>query len=123
MNRTFDAAARRIVSAMSTVVSGPRVKVGTTHGDVRVAKGGKLVLIGYVKGTLTIAAGGYAFLIGMMEGLTIEPGGKAALRGWCRGDAVNDGGDLTIMRGAVIEGTLFGREFTRVDPESRIGGI
>ena len=122
-NRTFGAGARRIVSAMSTVVSGPRVKVGVSHGDVRVAKGGKLVLVGYVKGTLTVAPGGYAFLIGMMEGLTVESGGKATMRGWCKGDAVNEGGDLAVMRGAVIEGTLFGREFTRVDPEARIGGL
>jgi hypothetical protein len=107
---------------MSTVISGVRVKVGTTHGDVRVATGGKLLLIGYVGGTLTIASGGYAFIIGMTERLVVEPGGKAKHRGWCRGDAINEGGDLAVMSGAVIEGTLHGRSFTRVMPGAKIGG-
>jgi len=78
------------------------------------------VLIGYVAGTLTIASGGKAFLIGMMESLVVEPGGKAKLRGLCKGDVRNDGGDLTVLRGAVIDGTLHGREHTRVDPGARI---
>ena len=93
-----------------------------THGAVRVTSGGKLLLVGYVEGTLTIASGGYAFIIGMMERLVVEPGGKAKLRGWCRGDVINnEGGDLEVMRGAVIEGTLHGRPFTRVDPGAKIG--
>ena len=109
-------------ATMSTVISGLRVKVGMTHGDVRVTSGGKLLLVGYVAGTLTIASGGYAFIIGMMERLVVEPGGKAKLRGWCKGDAINnEGGDLEVMRGAVIEGTLHGRPFTRVDPGAKIG--
>lgn len=106
---------------MSTVISGPRVKFGATTGDVRVARGGKLLLIGYVGGTLTIASGGYAFIFGMTERLVVEPGGKATLRGYCRGDAANEGGDLTVLRGAVIDGTLHGRAFTQVDPAARIG--
>ena len=98
------------------------MKVGTTRGDVSVTKGGKLVLVGYIAGTLTIAPGGYALLIGMVEGLAVQAGGKAVLRGWCRGDVTNNGGDLTVRRGAVIEGNLQGRASTRVDPESRIDG-
>lgn len=98
------------------------MKVGTTRGDVCVTRGGKLVLVGYVAGTLTIAPGGYVFVVGMVEPLTVKAGGKAMLRGWCKGDVVNEGGDLTVMRGAVIEGALHGREITRVHPETRIGG-
>ena len=106
---------------MATVISGPRVKVGKTDGDVRVAGGGKLVLIGYVGGTLTIASGGYALIIGMVELLTVERGGKATHRGYCRGDVVNEGGELAVMRGAVIDGGVHGREFTQVDPGAIIG--
>ncbi|WP_431236736.1 hypothetical protein ACQ86B_17550 [Mycolicibacterium aichiense] len=76
---------------MTTVISGPRVKVGTTHGDIRVTSGGKLLLIGYVAGTLTIAAGGYAMVLGMVERLVVERGGAAKHRGYCRGDAINEG--------------------------------
>ncbi len=104
---------------MSSVISGPRVKVGSTHGDARVT--GKLLLIGYVAGTLTVESGGCAFVLGMVEGLVVEPGGRAKLRGWCKGDATNEGGDLTVMRGAVIEGALHGESFTRVMPGARIG--
>lgn len=97
------------------------MKVGTTHGDVRVASGGKLLLIGYVGGTLTIAAGGYALILGMVERLVVEPGGTAKHRGYCRGDAINEGGELAVMRGAVIDGALHGRACTQVDPEAKIG--
>ncbi|WP_234817842.1 hypothetical protein [Mycolicibacterium sphagni] len=106
---------------MTTVISGLRVKLGATHGDVRVTSGGKLLLVGYVGGTLTIASGGYAFIIGMTERLVVEPGGKATYRGYCRGDVINEGGDLAVTRGAVIDGTLHGRSFTRVDPGAKIG--
>ena len=113
--------AHRIVGTMTTVISGLRVKVGTTHDDVRVTRGGKLLLVGYVGGTLTIASGGYAFVIGMTERLVVEPGGKAKHRGYCRGDVINEGGDLAVMRRAVIDGTLHGRSLTRVDPRAKIG--
>ncbi|WP_431231196.1 hypothetical protein ACQ856_16315 [Mycolicibacterium psychrotolerans] len=102
-------------------ISGPRVKVGTTDGDVRVSSGGKLLLIGYVGGTLTIGPGGYALILGMVERLVVEPGGKAKHRGYCRGDVINEGGELAVMRGAVIDGTLHGRSCTRVDPGAKIG--
>ncbi|SKN99757.1 Uncharacterised protein [Mycobacteroides abscessus subsp. bolletii] len=101
--------AHRIVSFMTTVISGLRVKVGTTHGDVRVIRGGKLLLVGYIGGTLTVASGSYAFIVGTTERLVIEPGGKAKHRGYCKGDVINEGGDLTVMRGAVIDGTLHER--------------
>lgn len=29
----------------------------------------------------------------------VEPGGKVVVRGYCRGDVVNEGGDLAVMRG------------------------
>ncbi|WP_233209532.1 hypothetical protein [Mycobacterium sp. ENV421] len=106
---------------MTTVISGPRVKVGTTHGDVRVTIGGKLLLVGYVGGTLTIAPGGYAVIVGMVERLVVEQGGTAKHRGYCRGDAINEGGALAVMRGAVIDGTLQGHSGTRVDPGAKIG--
>jgi hypothetical protein len=106
---------------MTTVISGLRVKVGATYGDVRVTSGGKLLLVGYVGGTLTIASGGYAFIIGMTERLVVEPNGKATHRGYCRGGAINEGGDLAVMRGAIIDGTLHGRPVTRVDPGAKIG--
>lgn len=99
----------RIVGFMTTAISGLRVKVGTTHGDVRVTSGGKLLLVGYIGGTLTVASGGYAFIVGTTERLVIEPGGRAKHRGYCRGDVINEGGDLTVMRGAVIDGTLHER--------------
>jgi hypothetical protein len=105
---------------MSTVISGPRVKLRANHGDVRVISGGKLLLVGYI-GTLTIESGGYAYIFGMTERLVVEPGGKVVLRGYCRGDVVNESGDLAVMRGAVIEGTLHGRESTQVDPGAIIG--
>ncbi|WP_264065410.1 DUF3887 domain-containing protein [Mycolicibacterium komossense] len=106
---------------MVTVISGFRVNVGTTHGDVRVNSGGKLLLVGNVDGALTIARGGYAFIIGMTERLVVEPGGTAKHRGYCTGDAINEGGNLVVMRGAVINGTLHGRSFTQVDPGAKIG--
>ena len=56
----------------------------------------------------------------MVERLTVEPGGKAKLRGWCKGDAINYGGDLTVLSGAVIEGALQGRSFIRVMPGEKI---
>ncbi|WP_237159435.1 hypothetical protein [Mycolicibacterium rhodesiae] len=121
MAAAIDNREARIVDTVTTVISGPRVKVGTTDGDVRVTSGGKLLLIGYVGGTRTIAPGGYALIIGMVERLTVERGGKATHRGYCRGDAINEGGDLAIMRGAVIDGSVHGREFTRVDPGAIIG--
>ncbi|EIU17371.1 hypothetical protein MA5S0422_1128 [Mycobacteroides abscessus 5S-0422] len=83
--------------------------------------GGKLLLVGYIGGTLTVALGGYAFIVGTTGRLVIEPGGKAKHRGYCKGDGINEGGDLTVMRGAVIDGTLRGRSFTRVDPRAKIG--
>ncbi len=107
---------------MTTVISGPpRVQVGSTSGDVRVSDGGKLLLVGYVGGTLTIASRGYAVIIGMVERLVVEPGGVAKHRGCCRGDAINEGGGLAVMRGSVIDGTLHGRSCTRVHPGAKIG--
>lgn len=111
----------RIVGVMSTVITRLRVKLRVTHGDVRVTGGGKLLLVGYIGGTLTIASGGYAYIIGMLERLVVEPGGKATHRGYCRGDVTNEGGDLTVTRGAVIDGTLHGREFSQVDPGAIVG--
>jgi hypothetical protein len=106
---------------MSTVISRPRVKLRVFQGDVRVTSGGKLLLIGYIAGTLTIASGGYALILGATERLVVEPGGKVTHRGYCRGDVMNEGGELAVMRGSVIGGTLHGREFSRVDPGAIIG--
>lgn len=107
-----------IVRLMSTVISGVRVKVGTTHDDVRVTSGGKLVVVGIITGTLTVESGGYAYIIGMIGGLAIEPGGRAKLPGLCVGDATNHGGHLEVR--GTVNGTLHGQSITRVLPGARI---
>lgn len=107
-----------IVGPMATVISGVRIKVGTTHGDVRVTSGGKLVVVGIIVGTLTVESGGYAYIIGMIGGLAIEPGGRAKLPGLCTGDATNQGGDLEVR--GTVNGTLHGQSITRVLPGARI---
>jgi len=104
---------------MSTAISGFSIKVGATHGDVRVTSGGKLTLIGAIAGTLTVESGGYANIIGLVHGLVIEPGGRAKLRGTCMGDASNQGGDLEVR--GIIKGALHGRSITRVMPGAKIG--
>jgi hypothetical protein len=104
---------------MSTVISGVRVKVGKTDGDVRVTSGGKLTAVGFIAGTLTVESGGYAYIIGMVGELVVDPGAKAKLPGMCTGDVTNHGGDLTI-RGSV-KGALHGRSITRVMPGAKIG--
>ena len=96
--------------------------VRASYGDVRVTSGGKLVLIGYAR-ELTVESGGYALIIGMVERLVVKPGGRAKHRGYCRGDATDEGGDLTVTRGAVIEGTLHGRSITHVMPGARFGPL
>jgi hypothetical protein len=103
---------------MSTQVSGARIKVRATHGDVRVTSGGKLALVGVIVGTLTVGSGGYANIIGVVHGLVIEPGGKAILRGVCMGDATNQGGDLEVR--GTVKGVLHGRSTTRVMPQAKI---
>ena len=105
---------------MSTVISGVRIKVGATHSDVRVTRGGKLTLLGAIAGTLTVGSGGYANIIGLVHGLVVEPGGKAKLRGTCMGDTDNRGGDLEVR--GIIKGALHGRSITRVMPGAKIGG-
>jgi hypothetical protein len=104
---------------MSTVISGVRVKVGKTDGDVLVTSRGKLVAGGFIAGTLTVESGGYALVYGMVGGLVIEPGAKAKLPGMCTGDVTNLGGDLTIR--GVVSGALHGRSITRVMPGAKIG--
>jgi hypothetical protein len=104
---------------MSVVISGVRLKVGTSHGDVRVTSGGKLAACGFIAGTLTVESGGYAYVLGMVGGLVVEPGGRANLRGMCTGDASNNGGDLEVS--GIVEGALHGRSITRVMPGAKIG--
>ncbi|TDO06479.1 uncharacterized protein DUF3887 [Mycobacterium sp. BK086] len=103
---------------MSAAISGIRVKFGKTDGDVRVTSGGKLVLVGMVVGTLTVESGGYANIIGAVDGLVIEPGARAKLRGLSMGDVTNHGGELTIS--GAVKGVLRGRSTTRVMPKARI---
>lgn len=105
---------------MSAVISGPRIKVGKTEGDVRVTGGGKLIAGGFIAGTLTVASGGYALILGMVGGLVIEPGAKAKLAGVCTGDVTNNGGQLTIR--GTVKGALHGRSNTRVMPGAKIEG-
>lgn len=104
---------------MSTVISGIRVKLGVTDGDVRVTSGGKLLVGGVIGGTLTVDSGGYAYILGTVGGLVVEPGARAKLPGSCRGDVTNHGGDLTIS--GVVNGALHGRSITRVKPGAKIG--
>jgi hypothetical protein len=104
---------------MSKVISGFRVKFGTTEDDVQVASGGKLTEIGIIKGTLTVESGGYAHIIGMVRELVVEPGGRAKLRGICTEDVTNNGGDLTIS--GAVWGELHGRSVTKVLPSAKIG--
>jgi len=69
---------------------------------------------------MSTVVSGIRVQVGTTESLVVEPGGKAKLHGRCSGDARNGGGDLTVLRGAVIEGTLPGREHIRVDPGAEI---
>ena len=103
---------------MPTVISGIRVKLRVTEGDVRVTSGGKLLLVGVIVGKLTVESGGYAYIVGMVGGLDIEPGARAKLPGMCTGDVTNHGGDLTIS--GWVKGALHGRSITRVKPGAKI---
>lgn len=109
---------RSILRAMSTVISGIRVKFGVTEGDTRVTSVGKLLAVGVIAGTLTVESGGCAYILGTVGGLVLEPGARAKLPGMCTGDVTNHGGDLTIS--GVIKGSLHGRSITRVKPTAKI---
>lgn len=55
--------------------------------------------------------GGYACILGTVDGLVLQPGARADLRGTCTGDVTNYNVDLTIsgtVRGSFNGGRALG---------------
>lgn len=69
----------------------------TVSGRIIVHPNGILVLMGRAEGGVVVGNRGFARIPGTTANLFVQAGGHAVLTGTCEGDAICEGGVLTVL--------------------------